>query len=383
MTDFARARELLDNGEDYGAGPARGCIVFHHQKQVFRHIAGYGDKERGTILSGEEMFELFSCTKLLTCAAAMILWERGAFGLEDPVEKYLPEFGSVLVREKGEDGGTMLRPPRSPMLVRHLFTMSAGLNYDVRDEVVQAAKEATRGTCPTLETVRFLARRPLDFDPGDRFQYSFCHDVMGALIEVWSGMGFYQFLKKEIFDPLGMKESFFHLPEEWKGRKVGRYVYHVEQKRAIPYPEANPYELGSAYESGGAGIISTLDDYARFVDMLSRGGKTPEGKRILREETLRLMATPVFDQKWQETFEAAWIPGYHYGLGVYVLWDAERVGSLARRGTFGWNGAAGSYVSVDPETEIAFFYIQNMHSPTSKGYHERLRNSIYRDLLGD
>lgn len=381
MTDFGSTRELLENGEDYGAGPGRECAVFYRQKLVFRHIAGFRDREKGIPLSGDEFFDLFSCTKLLTCTASMILWERGAFRLEEPVEKYLPEYGKVCVKERQKTGGSVLRPPRRPMLIGHLFTMSAGLNYELGDEAVQAAKDATKGSCPTLETVRFLGRRPLDFDPGERFQYSLCHDVLGALIEVWSGMRFYDFLKKEIFEPLGMKETFFHLPEKWKGRKAVRYVCEGAGKEIRPCAAENPFVPGSAYESGGAGIISTLDDYARFVAMLSGGGKTPEGKRILKEETLRLMATPVFDERWQDTFQAAWLPGYHYGLGVYVLKDAGRAGSLARPGTFGWNGAAGSYVSVDPESQIALLYIQHMHSPMNKVYHDRLRNTVYREIL--
>lgn len=381
MTDFSRTRELLEHGEEYDAGPGRECIVLYQRRQVFRHIAGFRDREAGISLSGEEFFDLFSCTKLLTCAAAMILWERGVFGLDDPVEKYLPEFGNVLVRDRKKDGEIRLRPPENPMRIFHLFTMSAGLNYEIGDDVIREAKEATKGACPTLETIRFLSRRPLDFEPGERFQYSLCHDVLGALIQVWSGMSFYQFLKKEILDPLGMKETFFHLPAEQKGRKAVRYLYDTGKRRAVPCETENPFVFGSAYESGGAGIISTLDDYVRFVDMLSRGGKTPEGRSILREETLKRMATPVFDGKWQETFQSAWLPGYHYGLGVYVLWDAGKAGSLAKPGTFGWNGAAGSYVSIDRESGVALLYIQHMHSPTNKAYHDRLRNTIYRELF--
>ncbi len=383
MTDFRRTRELLEDGEAYGAGPGRECVVFYKQEPVFCHIAGFRDRERGIPLSGEEFFDLFSCTKLLTCTASMMLWERGAFRLEDPVEKYLPEFGNMLVQERLENGRSTLRPARTPMLVYHLLTMSAGLNYDLKDEAVQAARDATEGFCPTLETIRFLGRRPLDFDPGERFQYSLCHDVLGALIEVWSGMGFYRFLKKEIFDPLGMKETFFHLPGKWRERKAVRYMCEGEGKDILPCAPGNPFVPGDAYESGGAGIVSTLDDYARFVGMLSRGGKMADGKRILEEETLKRMATPVPDEKWQETFQTAWLPGYHYGLGVYVLWDAKKAGSLASPGTFGWNGAAGSYVSVDPKAQIAVLYIQHMHSPGNKVYHDRLRNTIYREILGE
>lgn len=380
MTDFRRTRELLEDGEAYDAGPGRECVVFYRQEQVFRHIAGFRDRERRIPLSGEEFFDMFSCTKLLTCTASMMLWERGAFRMEDPVEKYLPEYGEMYVRERLENGRNVFRSARTPMLVHHLFAMSAGLNYDMGDGIVQAAKDATGGACPTLETIRFLAGRPLDFDPGERFQYSLCHDVLGALVEVWSGMGFYQFLKKEIFDPLGMHESFFHLPGKWKERKAVRYAFDNERNRILPCGEENPFVPGDAYESGGAGIISTLDDYARFVGMLSRGGKTPEGKRILEEGTLKRMATPVYDEEWQETFQAAWLPGYHYGLGVYVLQDAKKAGSLASPGTFGWNGAAGSYVSVDPEAQIAILYIQHLHSPRNKVYHDRLRNTIYREI---
>jgi CubicO group peptidase (beta-lactamase class C family) len=370
---FAKVKSILDEGERYGAGPGRGCVVYYKHRQVFCHIAGFQDKERGIPLKGDELYHLFSCTKVMTCTAAMILLERGKYQLDEPVGKYIPEFYDVTVGEAA---------PQSPILIRHLFTMSAGLDYTLDDGVIKAAGAATDNHFPTLETVRYLSRRPLSFQPGTCFQYSLCHDVLGALIEVLSGMSFYEFIKREILDPLEMNSTFFHVPEALQGRMAVLYRYNEQDRCGRPCDQRNPYVLGDAYESGGAGIVSCLDDYGKFVEMLCNNGLTPDGRRIIGRESIDRMAMPAFDAAWQETFvkRVSWGAGYHYGLGVYIVDDAQRANSLASRGTFGWDGAAGSYVSVDRENEIAVFYVQHMFGSAIHAYQDRLRNAVYEEI---
>lgn len=374
MSDFSKVKNILDRGEQYGAAPGRGCVVYYKHRQVFRHIAGFKDKGRKIPLEGNELFNIFSCTKVMTCAAAMMLLERGRYHLDEPVGKYIPEFYEVTVGGEKAD---------RPVLIRHLFTMSAGLDYTLDDEVIREAGRETGGRYPTLETIRFLSHRPLSFQPGTCFQYSLCHDVLGALIEVWSGMRFYDFVKYEILEPLGMNATFFRVPQEMESRKATLYRYCKDEKCGKVCDQRNPFALGCEYESGGAGIISCLDDYGKFVEMLCNGGMTEDGRQIISRDTIKLMATPVFDKNWQETFvrRTSWGAGYNYGLGVYIVDDASKANSAAARGTFGWDGAAGSYVSVDCQNEIAIFYIQHMYGGFSHAYQDKLRNAVYEEIL--
>lgn len=376
MYDFSKVEAILNEGEGYGAGPGRGLVVYHNHKQVFRQTAGFRDQEKGLPVKGDTLFNIFSCTKVMTCTAAMILLERGKYQLDDPVSKYIPEYENVVVGETGEK-------PKNPILIRNLFTMSAGVSYEMNDELFCETGVATGGAYPTLETMRRLSRRPLCFTPGSQFLYSLCHDVLGALIEIWSGMGFYDFIKQEILQPLGMNSTFFSVPEAEKNRMATLYAYNKEAGRAQPGDQKNMFHLGPQYESGGAGLISCLDDYGRFVEMLCNNGVTPEGRRIVRRESLDRLATPAFDDHWQETFRqrVSWGAGYRYGLGVYVVDDAKRANSLASKGTFGWDGMAGSYVSVDRENQIGVFYVQHMTGGRSHEYQDRLRNAVYEELL--
>lgn len=374
MFDFSKVKQILDEGEQQGAGPGRGLVLYYKHQPVFRYVTGYKDKEQGISMQGDTIVNLFSCSKVMTCTAALMLWERGAYQLDDEVGKYIPEFYNVTVDGKAAE---------KPILVRHLFTMSAGLNYTLDDEVIKAAGEATDNHFPTLETIRFLTGRPLEFQPGDEFLYSLCHDALGALIEVWSGMSFYEFVKSEILDPLGMYSTFYHVPEELEERKGVLYRYNPEAGCGKPCDQNNPYVLGDKYESGGAGVRSCLDDYIKFVEMLCNNGVTPDGRQLIKKETLDMMATPVFTDEWQEYFvqRVSWAKGYRYGLGVYIVDEAEKANSTAPKGTFGWDGAAGSYVSVDRENEIAVFYVQHMYGGTSHQYQDTLRNAVYEELL--
>lgn len=374
MFDFSKVKQIMEEGEQYGAGPGRGIVVYYKHQPVFRYVAGYSDKEQEIPMQGDTIVNLFSCSKVMTCTAALMLWERGAYQLDDEVGKYIPEFYNVTV-----DGEKV----KNPLLVRHLFTMSGGLDYTLDDEVIRAAGRATDNHYPTVETIRYLAGRPLKFQPGDEFLYSLCHDVLGALIEVWSGMSFYEFVKSEILDPLGMHSTFYHVPQEWKDKKAILYTYDENAKCGKPCEQHNPYVLGDQYESGGAGVRSTLDDYSKFVEMLCNNGVTPDGRRLIKKETLDMLATPAFTPDWQKYFvqRVGWGKGYQYGLGVYIVDEAEKANSTASKGTFGWDGAAGSYVSVDRENEIAIFYVQHMYGGMGHEYQDTVRNAVYEELL--
>lgn len=374
--NFSKLTELLDKSEANGMAPGCGCVVFKGNELIYRHIAGLKDRETGEKLCGNELYYMYSCTKVMTCSAALTLVDKGLLNLDDKVSKYIPEFDNMTL--------TNGKKAENDIKVLNLFTMSGGLTYDFVDCAdIDAVYKATNGRCPTLDIARTLAKRPLAFEPGTKFRYSLCHDVLAAVVEVCSGMKYFDYLKQTFLEPLGMNDTYMHLPESEKHRVATKYSYSEELKRPVRDAEQrNIYKLGSEYESGGAGLITTLDDYAKFLKMLSMGGRDENGREYLKRETIELMRTPVFDDEWQKCFnnEVFWSPGCKYGLGVYVLSDLTAAKSTAHTGLFGWDGAAGAFASIDPDEQITIFYIQHMHGGAGHDYHEKLRNAVYEGI---
>lgn len=188
--DFSRLDEFLDSI----AGtlvPSNDCIVFKDHLPIHRHMCGYINNEEKLAPSGNELYFMYSSSKPVTCAAALILLERGCFSLDDEVSKYLPEFGEMRVRMP--DGS--LAPVKSPLLIRHLFTMTSGINYDLSPKPIYDAIAETGGHCPTRRMVKAIAERALVFHPGTKWMYGLSHDVLGAVVEVISGVRFADFVK--------------------------------------------------------------------------------------------------------------------------------------------------------------------------------------------
>ena len=177
----------------------------------------------------------------------------------------MPEFEQMYV--KTEDG---VKKAENAITIRHLFTMTAGFDYDLFSPEFMQLREDTDSKCPTREAMKYLAKRPLCFEPGAKWQYSLCHDVLGAVIEVASGMKFEEYVKKNIFDVLGMKDSTFLLPMERLDEVAEHYVFDEEKKRAVPRSKMPDYRLGSEYASGGAGCVSTVNDYIKFLEGMSK-----------------------------------------------------------------------------------------------------------------
>ena len=190
-----------------------GCDVTVHRdhKEIYRHTVGVKDTDTGARHDGSELYFMYSCTKVVTCVAALQLFEQGKFLMRDPISTVLPEFADVRVRE-----GAYTVPAKSPITFKHLFTMTAGLNYNLTSAYLQEVVDRTGGRAPTRETIAAMAKMPLDFHPGEKFQYSLCHDVLAAAVEVMSGMKFGEYVKKNIFDPCGMKDSTFILTDAVK-----------------------------------------------------------------------------------------------------------------------------------------------------------------------
>lgn len=329
--------------------PSVDVRVMQNHKELFRHKAGHSDRERTTPIVGGEIYDLYSCTKPMTCTSALQLVERGIVGLDDPVYKYLPEYKNAFVVKNGEKVTV-----GEKMTVRHLFMMAGGLDYDLKKpdmlELIEANPHAG-----TVEVVNSFARTPLCFEPGERFNYSLCHDVLAAVVEVASGMRFSEFLRENIWEPLGMKNISFGFENNGGSVQCARYVY---EKGAVNYdPNPNCFALTDNFESGGAGISTCVEDYSLFADAMACGGVGASGNRILKAETIDLMRT---EQLTKHLKDPAFIfDDYGYGLGVRTQL-VKCNGSRSSVGEFGWDGAAGSYIVMDPETKLSIFMAMNV-----------------------
>jgi len=313
-----------------------GCdvIISREHEQLFRYTCGNADQNA--------LYYLYSCTKPITAAAGMRLAEEGRLDLDRPVADYLPAFAGVYLEENG-----VRRPPSRPMTVRHLFTMSAGLNYNLRTPPMQMVLQE-KGDAATLRQVMdAVPALPLDFDPGERFQYSLCHDVLAAVIEEAAGMRFSEYLQKILFDPLEMADSTFHPTPAQHARLAEQYVSDSTGK-VSPTAKYNSFFLSPAFESGGAGLVSSTADYSKFADAMACGGRAYNGYRLLKPETVRMMHTEQLSALvcHPETFGCASGPGYGYGLGVRTRIDQNH-GERTPLGEFGWDGAAGAYIMMD------------------------------------
>ena len=312
-------------------------VCYQDHKEIFRYGSGS---------SGKEQLLMYSCGKPITVTAALRLIEQGLLGLDDPVCRYLPEVKNAFILD--EKGGK--RVVGELMTIRHLFTMSAGLTYNLNTPPIQKLIKESNGQAKLRDFISAFIQTPLVFTPGKRFFYSLCHDVLAAVVEEVAKMSFSQFVKEQIFTPLHMSHSYFDNSEPptaqmYTAFKDGRIEETNEGKILLPTP---------VYESGGGGLSSTVEDYIRFADALACGGEAANGYRVLNDETVRLLRTTQMPYEGDENgFTCAQGEEYGYGLGVRVRQNDTPWG-LAK-GEFGWDGAAGSYALIDPARRISVF----------------------------
>ena len=377
--NFNKLRDLLDYVLPMLGVPGSDTSIYIDHREVFRHQSGYDNARFGTPVRDNALYNIYSCTKVATCVSAMQLIERGEMLMDDPVYAYIPEFGSLKVRVKNEDGTERVVDSKKPMLIRHLFSMTSGLDYDGNRPGIERVKAQTEGRSPTLDIVRALAEEPLWFEPGSSYRYSFSHDVLGGVIEVVSGMKLGEYMKENLFDPLGMKRTSFDRSEERLSCLATQYAYDKE-RGAVQIGSENPCVFGSEYESGGAGLISCVDDYVLLADALAHMGMGKSGERILSSAAVELLRSPVVpDQQFRKWFNNVHHFGYSYCYGVRCCTDPGAAGILVPKGAFGWDGAKLSAVLADPARRVGVFHAEHMG-----GLHSvvlpRLLNAVYSCL---
>ena len=369
MMQFEKLRRYMEE-ELVGAKGVPGCdiLVMRGHEPVFRHFAGMANREENRAMQGDELYYMYSCTKPVTVTAGMRLVEEGRLLLDAPVSAYLPEYAHLTVRD-----GDGVRPAERIMTVRHLFTMTAGLNYNTASAPIRQLLAERGENASTREVVAAIAQEPLDFEPGERFQYSLCHDVLGAVIEEVAGERYADYLRKTIFEPLGMTRTGMHPNAQLRRKMAAQYSYSVGEG-IRPAGGGNGFVLSPAYDCGGAGIVSCVEDYARFADTLACGGTSVDGYRLLRPETIAQMRTEQLGSVARNAaFSCAAGPGYGYALGVRT--------SLTRC-EFGWDGAAGADLMMDTQNQLSFFFAMHVLGwPTLVGcVHAALRDLVYEAM---
>ena len=381
---FDRLKDFLDYYLPMLGVPGSDTVIYKDHEEIFRHTSGYDNLKYRTPMRKDALHHVYSCTKIVTCVAALQLIERGEILINDPVHVYFPEFKNLQVARRTTDGKVRVEKAKTPMLIRHLFTMTSGLDYSVRRSAIDRVRKATDGRCPTLDLIRALPEDPLVCEPGERYVYGLSHDVLGGIVELISGMKLGDYMRKNIFDPLGMKDTTFEIGQHNYERIASQYEYDNTGRCAIEVlKDSNVMRFGSEYQSGGAGLLSTVDDFILLTDALANGGVGKNGARILCRASVELLNVSCLTPEQQPFFEVgAQNIGYDYGLGVRSMRDPAKAGSLVPKGAFGWDGKKMCLSVSDPKNHIAIFHAEEIDGMNSIVI-PRLMNVIYSCLDGE
>ena len=338
--------------------PGMVVLVARHGKIVYHKAFGTSNADTKKALQTDDIFRLASQSKAITATAVMMLWEQGKFRLDDPVSKYIPEFKNPVVLDSlHEDGTYTTRPADKEISIRHLLTHTSGIGYGVIDGDPRFKKiyiDAgiidlfTTKNISIGDNIKKLAKLPLHHNPGEKFTYSESYDVLGYFIEVISGMPFDMYLRKHIFDPLDMDDTWFYLPDDKASRLVA--VQSKEDGKWKNYPitfyDTNyPIKGAKRFFSGGAGLSSTAEDYAKFLQMYLNNG-VYNGKRLLSRTTVNVILANQIGDLWGED------PSAVYGLAFAVQEQkGENEGGRGSKGTFSWGGYFNTQYFADPKEQ--------------------------------
>jgi CubicO group peptidase (beta-lactamase class C family) len=365
--------------------PGAVVLVARNGKVIYLKAFGQRDRESRSPMREDAIFRIASQSKALVSVGALLLQEEGALLIGDPVGKYLPEFQKTTVAVARSGGGYDVVEARRPITIRDLLTHTAGIGYGsgvARDRWTEAGIQgwyfADRNE-PIAATVSRMPALPFDAQPGERWVYGYSTDILGALVEKVSGMPLDRFISTRITGPLGMKDTHFYLPADKRARLTT--VYSVAEGRLARAPDAGGMISQGQYAdgprksfSGGAGLLSTASDYARFLQMLLNGGEL-DGVRILSPKTVELMIADHVGDKYT-------VPGVGFGLGFTVLKDLGARGTPGSYGEFGWGGAYHSTYWVDPREQLIVTYFTQLIPAGNIDDHARLRALVYQAIVG-
>lgn len=376
----AMLKKAISNQEVPGAV----ALIARNGKIVFHKSYGMADNESGEKMQKDAIFRIASQTKAITSTAVMILWEEGKFRMDDPISKYLPEFGKAHILDtfNESDSTYTTKPAESQITIRDLITHTSGIGYGMIDgddrfrKIYQKAGVVDAFTAEKIsigDNIKKLAQLPLHHEPGEKFTYSEGLDVLGYFIEVVSGMPFDEFLRTRIFDPLGMNDTWFYLPKEKHDRLVSvqskkddKWERFEDSRFEVDYP----IKGAKSFFSGGAGLSSTAKDYATFLQMYLNEGEL-NGKRILSRTTVQSIMGNQTSDKFGGGLK-------HYGLAFAVVTPSgEDAGGQGSTGTFDWGGYFNTQYFADPAEKIIGVLMKQTQGPVDDNTGWRFRQMVF------
>jgi CubicO group peptidase (beta-lactamase class C family) len=365
-------------------------ILARHGKIVDYRTYGQRDLTTAAPMTKDVIFRDYSMTKPVTGVAMMILYEEGKWLPNDPIAKYIPEFAHLKVFKGVEaDGKMILADPEHAPTMRELMSHSAGFSYGNGHTVVDAMykDQKVMQSANLQEMINKLATIPLNYEPGKGWTYSVSMDVEGYIVEKLSGQTLPDFMRDHIFVPLGMKDAGFFVPEDKRARFATNYRNDPQGQLVLTAAGSPPtdYTTQPTMPSGGGGLVSTAEDYYRFAQMLGNGGEL-EGKRVLAPATVKLMTSNHLPANLLTgefgIGQHIMRPGFGYGFNCAVVFDPPEANLPDGKGTFFWDGAAGTWFWVDPTNDIVFVaMIQRMTSPDNHSLLYRSHATVYQALV--
>ncbi|MEL4308329.1 serine hydrolase domain-containing protein [Joostella sp. CR20] len=360
-------------------------LVARHGKIAYFNAEGFQDIENKIPMQENTIFRIASQTKAIVSVGIMMLQEEGKLLISDPVGKYIPEFQNTTVAVANENGGYEVVPAKRPITIHDLLTHTSGVGYGGGVAEKEWNKAGIQGWYfadrnePILETVKQIASLPFEAQPGEQFVYGYNTDILGAIIEVVSKTSLDNFLHTKILNPLQMNDTHFYVPSA-KSNRVATVYSSAENGIERAPTEGTMVSQGNYVKgpkvsfSGGAGLISTANDYVRFLQMMLNKG-TLNGVRILSRKSVELMTTNNLNEA-----EFSWGKGTGFGLGFTVLEDLGKRGTLGSVGEYGWGGAYHSTYWVDPAEDLIVVYFTQLIPANNIDDHEKLRALIYQAI---
>jgi CubicO group peptidase (beta-lactamase class C family) len=381
-----------------GRFPGTQLLVYRRGKVVHSVSQGFADLERKVPVKDDTIFRIYSMTKPITSAAFMMLFEEGRVALDEPVHKYIPDWKNLGVFTAGSTTGFVTRPPSRPMLIVDLLRHTSGLTYGFqqRSNVDAAYREKKLAEAGTLESmIDELAKIPLEFSPGDAWNYSVSTDVLGYLIGRISGQPFEQFLKERIFDPLGMSDTDFYVPQDKAHRLAacysvdppGQLSFRAADERNATLtlqddPAKSRFLTRPSFISGGGGLCSTAADYLTFCRALINGGELGS-VRLLGPKTLKLMTSNhlpggrELPDMSKSLFSEAAYNGIGFGLGFSVTLDPAKTLIPGSAGEYAWGGVASTAFWIDPAEELITIFMTQLMPSSAYPIRRELRTMVY------
>ena len=388
---LGRLERVMQAHVDEGRLAGTTTLISRRGKIAYFESYGLADIGRGKPMEKDTIVRIYSMTKPVTSVAAMLLYEEGHFQLSDPVSKFLPEIKDLRVYVSGEGDAIETRPATREMTIRDLLSHTSGLSHGTLSTGPVADAYKLHGVSPGVqvpkgghqvktltEMVTRLARVPLANDPGAEWRYGISTDLLGRLVEVISGKPLDKFFEDRIFRPLKMKDSSFAVPKGKLKRFAVNYSPSIGGKTVVyDDPKTSRYRKNPTFFAGGAGLVSTAEDYWRFSQMLLNGGEL-NGMRLLSRKTVELMTMDHLPSDWPDIGP---YPGSGFGLGFAVTRNVVRSRTLGSVGNYGWGGFASTWFWIDPEEELIVVFMTQLLPASAYPLRDELKTLIYQALI--